>query len=123
MKIGDFEGKFYINISGNTIILACDSIDNPETTLEGIVIRTNDGYPVGRADKRFDKCMFREIESPEFPPEEPQDCPFCGGYTRIQCHNVETWVECRGTCNLVGPNKPTKEEAVEAWNRITLKDK
>lgn len=52
---------------------------------------------------------------------ELKPCPFCGG--EAEAYNCGPWlrdhfmwyVKCPG-CGSMAPNKPTKAEAVEAWN-------
>lgn len=46
-------------------------------------------------------------------------CPFCGGEPHDETFHTEGGgyaVWCVG-CDAIGPEKPSEEDAVEAWNR------
>ena len=52
---------------------------------------------------------------------KPMVCPWCGGPTAT-CVDIDfSYVECESiSCGAMGPNLPTKAEAIEAWKRIRI---
>jgi len=52
---------------------------------------------------------------------EPLPCPWCpdGGKVNVYDYsNGEWYVECGLPSCCMGPSRPTREEAVAAWNRV-----
>lgn len=49
-------------------------------------------------------------------------CPFCGWIIELWTESNRTllkyWVECNN-CDSIGPRKPTRQEAIKAWNTRT----
>jgi hypothetical protein len=56
-------------------------------------------------------------------PPEPQKCPFCGycpGFREIHAQERH-WVGCENFgCRFLGPERPTREEAIAAWNSLRV---
>lgn len=52
----------------------------------------------------------------------PQACPFCGmASAKCFMHQPNHWVSCTtDTCRLSTPYKPTRLEAIQAWNAIRV---
>lgn len=55
----------------------------------------------------------------------PKPCPVCGRkHSEVNSWEEELfWGECPrddGGCGLIGPEQPSKEEAVSFWNRLVL---
>ena len=56
---------------------------------------------------------------------ELKPCPFCG-CAKVSVGNFAGWFygKCLDdNCRTMGPTKPTKEEAIEAWNRRAENDR
>lgn len=61
--------------------------------------------------------------------EKPKDCPFCGSAETTPFIRAfgTTWDDSNyscfcsnSNCSLIGPKRPTKELAIEAWNKIKV---
>src|SRR6185369_7198336 len=51
----------------------------------------------------------------------PQKCPFCGSESRGNKHSGRHWFDCPETyCRLIGPERKTRLEAIQAWNSIRV---
>jgi len=50
---------------------------------------------------------------------KPDRCPFCGHPTEIVEDGKVFYVKCKSDlCELMSPNRDTRENAIKAWNKI-----
>lgn len=77
---------------------------------------------------RYDSRMFTTTDPNQTAELVPQNCPFCGSATvSIQEFGTRertgaSWkAEC-DSCLMNGPCLATRIEAIQAWNRISLRD-
>ena len=61
------------------------------------------------------------FDNPPDPAAKPKRCPECGGEAAVRYfRQFEKCVYCEGTCGLRGPGRPTRTEALAAWNRLRM---
>lgn len=92
-----------------------------------IVAIDGDEYWLKKGDTRYTRKIDALAATDPSQPAEPvaQVCPFCWSDTAVYESdgvNRKHWVCCKGhiACWFTGPRKPTRLEAIAAWNSIGI---